>query len=176
MALMSLPGLLLLFLVTSPAYLQAETRSEYSWSSLGELREGDKIDVVQMNFKRVTGTFLGFSDDALTLRAKNSEISISREQVLRVSSRERSKRVRNMLIGLAVGAATGAVIGASLDAKSGESGEHLGLILFTPFGLGVGAGVGAAVPGYETIYRAGPEAVKAAKSPATASRFTEGTP
>jgi len=75
--------------------------------------------------------------------------------VLRVSLREHSKRARNALIGAAVGAGAGLALGAAGDRGIHETGEgNFAKAIFTPIGAGAGAGIGAAMPSYETIYRA----------------------
>jgi hypothetical protein len=71
-----------------------------------------------------------------------------------VASSNKSKRPRNALLGLAIGCAVGLASGAALDSSFSEDDEHLGKMIFTPIGCGAGAGVGAAIPGFETLYRA----------------------
>jgi hypothetical protein len=126
---------------------------------LQQLRVGQKIEVVDTNLKKYKGTFLSFSDEAISLRVKKQEVGVQRLNVFRVSSRsrERSKRLRNTLIGLGIGAAAGAVVGAAAVAgKPRQAGERrLSMVIGTLIGSGVGTVVGAALsPGYQTIYRA----------------------
>ena len=47
-----------------------------SWESLETLRAGDKIQVVQMNSKRVTGDFVDVSDAAISMQGKAGPLTI----------------------------------------------------------------------------------------------------
>jgi len=127
-----------------------------NWDNLKQLQAGQKIEVVQMDLKRLAGPFLGFSQEAISLRVKQGSVTVARDQVLRVSLREHSKRARNALIGTAIGAGIGVGLGlAAANTGVHETGEEYFVMgIFTPIGAGVGAGLGAALPSYETIYRA----------------------
>ena len=140
-----LPMLMALFFVS----LRAQQPGKDSWDNLNRLQAGHKIQVVQMNMKSLEGNFLGFSDEMISLRVKNDEVAVPREEVLRVSLRGKPKRGRNTLIIAGVGAAVGAGFH-----ETGETGVFM--LLFTPIGAGVGTAVGAAAPfaSYETIYQA----------------------
>ncbi len=140
-------------LLLFPVVTTAQT-AEGSWQNLNQLRAGQKIEVVDTNLKKLKGTFLSFSEEAISLRVGKDEVGVQRPNVFRVSSREHSKRLRNTLIGLAVGGAAGLAIGAAVDSSFSEEDENIAKAIFTPIGLGAGAGLGAAFPGYQTIYRA----------------------
>ncbi len=167
----SLLGLVILFLapalasgqtVNAPdglwaAQPQSPPSGESDWGNLQQLRVGDKVEVVRYNLSKHKGTFLSFSDEAISLRVGKDEVGVQRPKVFRVSSREHSKRLRNTLIGLGIGAAAGAVVGAAAVAgKPRQAGERrLSMVIGTLIGSGVGTVVGAAFsPGYQTIYRA----------------------
>ena len=165
-----LVGLVILFLapalasgqtVNAPDRLRAaqpQTAAvETEWSNLQQLRMGQKIEVVDTNLKKHKGTFLSFSDEAISLRIGKDEVGVQRPKVFRVSAREHSKRLRNTFIGLGIGAAAGAVVGvAAVAGKPRQAGERrLSVVIGTLIGSGVGTVVGAAFsPGYQTIYRA----------------------
>ena len=140
-----LPMLMALFSVS----LRAQQPGKDSWDNLNRLQAGQKIQVVQMNMKSLKGNFLGFSDEMISLRVKNDEVAVPREEVLRVSLGGKPKRGRNTLIIAGVGAAVGAGFH-----ETGETGVFM--LVFAPIGAGVGAAVGAAAPfaSYETIYQA----------------------
>ncbi|MFQ5927403.1 MAG: hypothetical protein ACE5MH_08215 [Terriglobia bacterium] len=112
-----------------------------------------------MNLKSLKGTFLSFSEEALSLRLKKEEVAVPREDVFRVSLREKPKRLRNALIGLAIGAGAGVAAAegwarAAAD-KSIDDARVISYAVLVPVGLGAGAGLGAAIPGgYRTVYRA----------------------
>ncbi len=151
-----------LFLVTTifSISLPAQEPGEHSWENLQQLRVGQKIEVVDTNLKKHKGTFLSFSEEAISLRVKKEEVAVQREDVFRVSLREKSKRLRNALIGLAIGAGAG-VAAAEISVRTDQPigrfrGEYrsIAYVVLVPVGLGVGAGIGAGFPGYQTIYRA----------------------
>ena len=165
----SLLGLVILFLapalasgqtVNAPDRLrasapQASAADEANWSNLQQVRVGQKIEVVDTNLKKLKGTFLSFSEEAISLRVKKQEVGVQREDVFRVSLRGRPKRSTSAL----VGAAIGALAGLALSAVAAETQCGRGCMrgMATVMGAGVGAGVAAAVPfvgGYRTIYRA----------------------
>ncbi len=146
-------------LLLFPIVTTAQT-AEGSWENLNQLRVGQKIEVVDTNLKKLKGTFLSFSDEAISLRVKKEEVAVQREDVFRVSLREKSKRLRNVLIGMAIGAGAG-VAAAEIFVRTDQPiarfrGEYrsIAYVVLVPVGLGVGAAVGAAIPGYQTIYRA----------------------
>ncbi len=167
-------GLVILFLAPALASSQAgnapdglwaaqpqAATDETGWSNLQQLRVGQKIEVVDTNLKKHKGTFLSFSEEAISLRVGKDEVGVQRRNVLRVSLREKSKRLRNALIGLAIGAGAG-VAAAEIFARTDQPiarfrGEYrsIAYVVLVPVGIGVGAGIGAAFPpGYQTIYRA----------------------
>ena len=147
----------ILFPFSGPLSAQAQRQSSVnSWENLKKLQAGQRIQVVQMDMKLQKGTFLGFTDEMISLRIKKDEVAVPREEVLRVSLRGKPKRGRNALLMMGVGAGVGAISGAAVGAGFHEAGETgLFMLVFTPIGAGVGAAVGAAAPfaSYETIYR-----------------------
>jgi hypothetical protein len=132
----------------------AQTDTESSWENLRALRTGQQVEVFQTDLRSQRGEFFEVSDEAVSLKVQTDTVSIPRGQVLRVSTREKSRRLRNILMGAAVGAAVGFGAGAWVDSKASESGENLGRFIGFLAGVGSGAGIGAAIPGNQTIYRA----------------------
>ncbi len=128
---------------------------ETGWSSLQQVRVGQQIEVVDTNLKKLKGTFLSFSEEAISLRVGKDEVGVQRPNVLRVSLRGRPKRSTSALVGAAIGALAGLALSAV--APETECGRGCMMGMATVMGAGVGAGVGAAVPfvpSYHTIYRA----------------------
>lgn len=109
-----------------------------------------------MKLKSVQGDFIGYTGEAVSLRVGRDEVSIARAEVLSIKNRQRSRRGRNALLGLAIGAAGGLAAGAIRGATYHEQGETgVFMLVYTPIGAGTGAAVGAALPAREvTIYRA----------------------
>lgn len=130
------------------------------WSRVMALVPGQRIEVIYANLKTARGAFNAANADELRLNADGTMQAIPRAEVLRISLRENSKRLRNVLLGAAIGAAGGLVVGAAKDASYSEEDEHLAKMLFTPAGAAIGAGVGAGFPSFETIYRAPKQQIK----------------
>jgi hypothetical protein len=141
-----------------------------SWANLSTLHAGQKIEVVQMNSKKVSGTFLDVSDSGITLEEKAGEKTIERPDVRSVRLMKNKHRLRNALIGAGIGAGAGAGIGAaSYRQKCGPGNTPIGgtgIICGQPFfskgfdaafgaaiGLVGGAALGAFWPTHEIIYR-----------------------
>ena len=134
------------------AQLPAEPDTS-DWNNLRQLRAGDKVEVVTDNLSKHKGKVLAWTEEAISLRTGNQELTISREEVYRVTLLSKSHRARNAWVGMAIGAAAGAVIGAvSLNSSDfiPEARALFGALL----GAGAGAGVGAAFPSHPTLYRA----------------------
>ena len=128
---------------------------EASWENLGQLQVGQKIEVVEANMRSLQGTFLEFSDKTITVCHKEIPVSISRSNVARVSSRQQSKRLRNALIGLAIGGAAGIGVAAAVG-KGDPEARAIYAVIAVPVGMGAGCALGAAFPGFQTIFRAKP--------------------
>jgi hypothetical protein len=145
-----IPVLLLILVAMSVSFASAREVNQ-SWDSLKQLQPGQKIEVVDVKMKYVTGTFASLSEEGISLNTKAGLVTVERPNVVRVSL-PGGKRTRNALIGLAIGAAGGAALGAGImENEDGYAGAVAGTsALFA----GVGAGVGAAFPGTRTIYRA----------------------
>jgi hypothetical protein len=122
------------------------------WRSLESVRVGDKIRVVQTDSKAWKGRFLALSEEAISLRVNGNAMTIERPKVLRVESREKNKRLRNALIGMAIGGGIGLAIGIP-SGRDVDDGHVMSLVGFT-FGAALGGGFGSAVPGHPTIYEA----------------------
>jgi len=85
-----------------------------SWANLGALHAGQKIQVVGMNSKKHTGTFVSVSDAAIAYEETAGEQTIQKQDVRSVTLMENKYRLRNTLIGSAVGAGAGAGVGVGL--------------------------------------------------------------
>ena len=135
---------------------QSPPSDESDWGNLRQLRVGDKVEVVRYNLSKHKGKMLAWTEESISLRLKNQEVTIPREEVYRVTWLSKSERGRNALIGLVVGAVVGAVLGATIRGDLGAddpTAAATAVAASLTFG-GVGAGVGAAFPSYPTIYRA----------------------
>jgi len=152
--------LVLVFVVGLPAALCAQ-KQQGSWSDLRGLRVGQGIVVIEASMKRHDGEFVSVTDEGLTLQEKGSDVSVKREDVVRVSTASGARRGEHAVIGLVVGGLAGAGIGAAVGSRSkgwfGAS-EGVGALVGVAIGATGGAIVGAVIPAHTTIYRAAPAA------------------
>lgn len=150
--------------------LSSAQAANSSWANLSTLQSGQKIQVVQLNSRKVSGIFLNVSESGITFRAKTGEKTIGRQDVRIVRLMKNNHRVRNTLIGLAVGTGVGAGVGAASyrqtcglgSTPTGGTGIICGQPFFskgldTAFGAAIGlvggAALGALWPTHEIIYR-----------------------
>lgn len=142
-----------------PALMLASDSNVTSWQNLKQLAAGQAIEVTKTKGRPVRGTFIGFVDQAISLREKQQEIAIPRADVSRVRLRP-AKSGRYIWIGAAIGAGAGAGVGAGIgESVANESGGDFRnlkpAITGVSAGLGalVGAVIGSAIGGrHTTIY------------------------
>jgi hypothetical protein len=150
------------FLLGLPAALCAQNPQE-QWSNLNRLKAGQGIEVIESNLKSHKGRFVTVTDELLSLQEKGADVSIKREDIVRVSTSSAPKRGEHAVIGLVVGGAIGAGIGALVTSRSTSSGGFgwrpeqgvgalVGVAIFAPGG----ALFGALIPAHTTMYRAEP--------------------
>ena len=113
--------LILVLFLGLPATLWAQ-KAKDSWSDLRGLRAGQGIEVIESNMKRHTGKFVTVTDEFFTLQEGGSDVSLKRENVVRVSTSSAPRRGEHAAIGLVVGG----LIGAGIGAASGSSTGFLG--------------------------------------------------
>jgi hypothetical protein len=153
---------ILICVAVMPCVAFART-DQTSWENLGALGAGQKIQILELNSKKVSGSFLNFSSTNISLQAPSGEQIILRQDVRSVTLMENHHRFRNTLIGAAVGVGAGAGIGAAAYHPCTSS-AGLGCIGYTGRGIPVGIGavvggvggaiVGAVWPSHKTIFRA----------------------
>ena len=147
----------LLCLLGMPFVAHAQS-NKTSWENLSGLAPGHKIQVVEMNSKKVSGTFVSVSDTAILLQDPSGEQTVQRTDVRIVKLIENKHRLRNAAIGAGVGAGVMAGIGAGADhdCSSFCIGPGRGTVVgvFAAGGAAGGAIVGALWPSHETLYRA----------------------
>ena len=135
--------ILITFLCAALCYGQAPIPT--GWTALASIDPGHKIRV-ETSTKKHTGTFMGASDECITLNTEDRQLSIPRGDVKRVYFRSHSHRLRNTLIGAGIGAAVGVITYNTLGARlRNEGGENTGPQLFMA-PIGIGTGIGAAIP------------------------------
>jgi hypothetical protein len=146
---------ILVFVLAMPWAAFAQSNKS-AWENLNTLQAGHKIEVEQMNSKKVFGAFVNVTDAGISLQGAGGEQTIPRQDIRSAKLMENKHRLRNTLIGAAIGAGAGAGIGAEAG-KGPRSGPDLagfGAGLFAVIGGAAGAIVGALWPSHQTIYRA----------------------
>ena|ERR1022692_3152890 len=124
-----------------------------TWESLGKLDSGTPIEVVTSN-RAEKGEFVSSSTESLTIRTRRGEQRFLRKEVVRVVSRRKSHRMRNVLIGVGVGTAIGLVTDQTLGAYlRNESNPASARPLIWALPVAFCGGIGAAFPSYPVIYR-----------------------
>jgi hypothetical protein len=109
--------------------------------------------------KHHAGKFINVTDEVLTLQEAGSDVSIKREDIVRVSTSSAPRRGEHAVIGLVVGGAIGAAIGAASGSSHGFlGGSDRGIASLVGIVIGApsGALVGAVIPAHTTVYRALP--------------------
>jgi hypothetical protein len=130
-----------------------------SWSNLSTLREGEKIQVREMSKTKVVGTFVNFSETAITVKSEAGPTTVERLEIRTVKRMKVKHRWVHSLILAGAGAGIGYGVGRSqyhpcaktqslcLD-FAGDLPGDVGLV----GGLLGGAVIGAALPIHETVY------------------------
>ena len=150
--------LILVLFLGLPAALWAQ-KQQGSWSDLRGLKVGQGIVVIESTMKSHGGEFVSVTDEVLTLQEKGSDVSVKREDVVRVSTASGARRADHQtdygVLGAAGGAGIGAAAGSGSKAWVGLS-EGVGALVGIAIGATSGAIVGAVIPAHTTIYRAAP--------------------
>jgi hypothetical protein len=152
--------LLLILIVGIPGAACAQT-AQASWANLNGLRVGQRVQIVDMNSKKHSGTFVSVSDAVISYRDNAGDETIQKPDVRSVKLMANKHRLRNAAIGGAVGVGIGAGIGAATFRPCSASqsfcpgpvgrGAYAGIGAIVGFAGGVV--VGAVWPSHKMIYR-----------------------
>ena len=138
------------------AMIAALAASAQSWETLRGLKSGDFVKVEETSGQEHSGALRTVSADAISLTSSKGEVAIEKAKVRTVRVRATGRRMRNLLIGAAIGVAVGVTadntLGTYFRNETGESGGARALTYIAP--IVIFGGIGAALPGYKTIYRA----------------------
>jgi hypothetical protein len=144
---------LMCFLFVACSALAQTTQS--SLIKLNGLKVGQKIQVVETNSTKHSGTFLAVSDSAVSFRDSAGEKSIPMPDIRSVSLVGTNHRFRHTLIGLGVGAGAGAgICTATWESHGFLGGKGTGAAVGAGLGGLSGIVVGVLLPSHDTIYRA----------------------
>jgi hypothetical protein len=143
--------LLLAFAVTAAA--------DANWATVKSLTIGGEIKVSSVDGKSFRGQVQSVTDESLVILAANTQQSLPRAQVLKVSTKGESHRKRNAFIGLGIGAGAGLGIGAAVDGTCKGfciGPRDIGKAVLTPLGALLGTIIGAVWPTgtWHDVYRA----------------------
>ncbi|MGB7897089.1 MAG: hypothetical protein WCF89_06505, partial [Candidatus Sulfotelmatobacter sp.] len=89
--------LILVLFLGLPAALWAQ-KQQGSWSDLRGLKVGQGIVVIESTMKSHGGEFVSVTDEVLTLQEKGSDVSVKREDVVRVSTASGARRGEHAVI------------------------------------------------------------------------------
>jgi hypothetical protein len=123
------------------------------WDNVKRIAQDTEIRVSMSDGKSFRGQLQSATDDSLIIAAASSQETLARPQIKKVSTKKKSHRLRNTLIGAGVGVAAGAVIGAASSQDEGFL--AIATEVLTPVGAVLGAAIGAAIPtgGWHDVYR-----------------------
>jgi hypothetical protein len=130
-----------------------------NWANVKQLAAGSEVRVKMTDGRKIVGRFQSATDDDLLVQTPKSQETLARMTIAKVSTKGRSHRLRNALVGLGGGAGVGLIVGAVSDSgcpKNGcfPVGRNLGKEVFTPLGALIGVTVGALLPtgGWHDLY------------------------
>ena len=156
--------LLLLIFVLGVSGASWAENNQASWANLNALQAGQKIQVVDTNGKKHSGTFVSVTDAAISFQEAAGEPTVQKQDVRSVKLMKNKHRLRNALIVGGVGAGVGAGIGAAtfhpcsssefLCIQPGGRGAPAGIGAVAGFAGGVV--IGALLPSHKMIYNLNP--------------------
>ena len=119
------------------------------------MKPGDTVIIVDTHGQEHRGRLADVTAESVSVAERKGTVAVTRADVRRVKVRSGSRRARNIVIGAAVGLAAGAVADQTLGTYfRNESGESSGArVASYAIPIAVFGGIGAALPGYRTVYR-----------------------
>lgn len=148
--------ILVLVCVLGIPLLSPAHTNKASWANLNTLHVGQKIQVVELNSKMHSGTFVSVSDTAISCNEATGEQAIQRQDVRSVILLKNKHRLRNTFIGAGVGLGAGAGIGVVVNHESRDPNflPEAAPAILGVIGLVAGAVIGALLPNHDTLYSA----------------------
>ena len=150
---------ILVLVVVQHALAQPQTLPT-NWDRLKQLAPGAELRVELKDRGAVLGEFQSVTGESLVINSRRGQETVTQQTVARVSSKRRSHRTRNALIGLGIGAGAGLGVGAAVDSKNchtcfGPNLPNIGKEICTPLGALAGALIGFLIPtgGWREVYR-----------------------
>jgi hypothetical protein len=134
------------------ALLPAQSTAN-SWDAVRALPEGAHVKVMVTSGEMIEGNLVSTTEDGMSIQAAQGEIAVERARVRRVQLRSGSRRVRNALIGVGIGVVFGVLLDQTLGVRLRNEGAGNRAAMYG-IPIGLGGALGAAAPGYRTVYRA----------------------
>ena len=134
-------------------------RGAAAWNNLPSLAGAAEVRVQLSGSHAVRGRVQNVTADSLTMDSGSGQQTFTRQQIIRVSVKQKARRERNAILGLAIGAGLGGALGGATASEC--SGSLCGGYGAAAIGSGIGAGaavgaiIGALVPagGWREVYR-----------------------
>jgi len=134
------------------AVLPALAGDTSQWSRVQRLHAGTRIKIDLADQRRVEGRFARASETDLTYQGLR-EITVRRDDVVRVFRGPLLSRAMRTLLGAAIGLGGGAIVNATLGRYFSNEGHDITAVTLGA-GAAAGAGIGAITGGgYKTIYQ-----------------------
>ena len=130
-----------------------------NWDNVKKLSAGQEIKVVMNDAKAYQGRVDRVSDEGISVSLPKGDATLARQDILRISYKTGSHRLRNAGILAAIGGGIGALAGVGFCSDSRNSCTSTGHQLAATFPLiggVVGAALGASMPSdaWRDVYRA----------------------
>lgn len=142
-----------LFLFAHAAAAQSPAQN---WNNVKALAAGTNVRVAA-GARTVSGQVQGVADDSIAVDSGKGQEMFTRQEVMRVSVKERGHHARNILIGTGVGAGIGLGVGAAVARCKSFCVVSTGEVVAVSTGglAAVGAIIGAVIPtgGWREIYK-----------------------
>jgi hypothetical protein len=134
--------------------LYANLAFSAGWEAVQRIPPGSRIEVRTRESEHLRGVFVSATEDAVVMRSKSGEESITRNAIRHVRVADPSRRMRNGLIATAIGAGAGLAIGAAVCPYCGNEGAGAKFTApLAAIGGGAGAAAGFLPTPYRTLYR-----------------------
>jgi len=126
--------------------------AQKTWDAVVQLVPGTPVEVVESNGSKL-GAVVSSSTEDLTVRTNGGDHKFARSEIVRVTSRARSKRLRNMLIGAGIGIGISLLADRTIGTYVRNESSSSGRAFIWTIPIAACAGIGAAFPSYPVVYR-----------------------
>lgn len=134
-------------------------RGTTDWNNLTTVIGAAEVRLHLAGSRSLRGHVQNVTADSLTMDSSSGQQTFTRQQIMRVSVKQKARRGRNAVIGLAIGGGMGGALGGTVAGECSGSicGGHGGAAIAAGIAAGaaVGAAIGAMLPagGWREVYR-----------------------